>query len=195
MKPSRRGCLIALAVILGIAFFYSIGEATFGHSAQTITPSPVHQAPTRPPASPVPTPTPTPKPVKLSDRATGIANGTTHIGTNIAAAFASDTGTLTVAEYLDTNKQISSSSIIFSIKQDCFAIQQALWQAHLKGVSSVELDITAPLQDKFGNVQKGQLASCLLTAQTASHFNWGNLTADMAWQDYDQASYLPSLNS
>ena len=198
MEPSHRrrlrpGFILAL-IIGGVILGWSLLAAAMtggngGGSTDLSTPT----APIAHHASPKPTtPTPTPKPMSIADQAKTIATSATLIGQNITTAF--ENGSLTVSEFLDTNAQLNNGTIIFSIKQDCFSIQQALWQAHLKGVTAIELDITAPLQDQYGNAHNGPLALCLLTDVTAARFNWGNLAADQAWQDYDAASYLPSLN-
>jgi hypothetical protein len=73
------------------------------------------------------------------------------------------------------------------IKQDAFAIQRAIWQAHVSGVDAVQIifnsDDATPLR----------IATCELERTTAAKLKWASITTDQAWSDYDAAWLSPSL--
>jgi hypothetical protein len=73
------------------------------------------------------------------------------------------------------------------IKQDAFAIQRAIWQAHISGVDAVQVffdsDDGTPLR----------LATCEVEHTTAVKLKWASLTSDQAWSSYDTTWLSPSL--
>lgn len=191
--PKKKRRLLWLWIIIGV---FVVAAACAGlvqgiQGANTPASSPTQAAQSQATSAPA---QPTPKPLSVADQAKQLAQNASPIGQIKASKYDATTSALTITEYLDTNAQLNNSSIIFSIKSDCFNIQQAIWQAHLKSVNFVLLDITAPLQDQFGNVKTGELAYCTLHKDTASQFNWSNLLPDTAWPVYDSQWYLPSLN-
>jgi hypothetical protein len=71
------------------------------------------------------------------------------------------------------------------IKHDAFAIQKAIWQAHVSGVDA--------LQIIFNSDDANRIATCELKRTTAAKLNWASITGDQAWSDYDTTWLAKSL--
>lgn len=72
------------------------------------------------------------------------------------------------------------------IKQDAFAIQKAIWQAHLSSVDSVQIIFNDATSQQH-------LATCEVERTTAAKLSWASMTNDGAWSNYDSAWLSPSL--
>jgi hypothetical protein len=178
-----------------VALILCIAVTANNSAVQTLLASVPTDTPV-PTTAATPAPTQPPLPLSIVQRATQIAQNTDLFGSKLASKYGNK-GNLTISEYFDPNGFLNNGDVVVGIKNDCFQIQQAEWQAKpaLAGVTTIELIITSQLQDKFGNTSTGTIGTCTLTQPTEQLFNWGNLYQDTAWGDYDDVYILPSLNS
>jgi hypothetical protein len=72
------------------------------------------------------------------------------------------------------------------IKQDAFAIQKAIWQAHISSVDAVQVIFNDATSQQ-------RLATSEVERTTATKLNWASMTSDQAWSSYDTAWLSPSL--
>jgi hypothetical protein len=186
--PKRHnGCLIAIAVLVALFIFGSIVNAISGTQNSSTTANT---------AQPTDTPTPTPDLKSLG----GIQQYTLQLAQNstsadsstVTSAYEPQAKTITIDETL--SEQYDNSAYRGDIQHDCYSVEQAIWQGHIPHLSLVEVDISGPLVDKYGNPSTGLLGYCILKHSTEKMFQWNNLTWEQAWNDYDTAWMLPSLN-
>jgi len=203
------GVILALGILRTI-FFPQQGDTTgtspsSSSSSSTDNGSQATTVPVSQPTSPPPSPAPTLTQNQAHATATSVgrtiieqqtlslAQNALHNGTDLKSTYDNGSKQVTIQENI--NYGLDNASILESIKIDCFYIQMAIWQAKIAHVDTVEVYILSnSLTDQYGNTSTGQLGHCTLGKDTASLFNWGNLTQDQAWGDYDDTWYLPSLN-
>jgi biopolymer transport protein ExbD len=80
----------------------------------------------------------------------------------------------------DTNTDVGR------IKQDAFAIQKAIWQAHVSGVDAVQVIFN-------DDTSQQRLATCELEGTTAAKLKWASIASDQAWSEYDSSWLSPNL--
>lgn len=179
-----------LACALFVCSAAIAGVVQSATESNTPTPAAAVSQPTDTPtslSSPTATPKPTATPTMLqriqklvSDNASDDDhNGATLSGDVIIA-------TVQLSEALD------NADYRNIIQQNCFAIEKAIWGAHLS-ISDANITFRAPATDKYGNPSLAVAGHCGLTKQTAAKFNWGNLTPQTAWDAYDDAGFAPAL--
>lgn len=134
-----------------------------------------------PTSQPTQAPTPTVKPAQISiqdqlqsiaENATGDAGGATvssvDYDASVNAAYVHESFILTGDNNMD----------IQDIKDIAYAVLKATWQAHIKGIDSITILFDS---DSDGT----RIASCENEHTTAAKMQWGNLTSNQAWSDYD----------
>ena len=72
------------------------------------------------------------------------------------------------------------------IKQDTFAIQKAIWLAHISGVDAAQVIFNDATSQQ-------RLATSEVERTTAAKLNWASMTSGQAWSSYDTAWLSPSL--
>src|SRR6266568_3342356 len=71
------------------------------------------------------------------------------------------------------------------IKQDAFAIQKAVWLAHISSVDAAQVIFNDATSQQ-------RLATSEVERSTAAKLNWASMTSDQAWSSYDTAWLSPS---
>ena len=164
MKKFLIFALVAIALV-------SCGETAAPTSTSSSTPTAqATQAPTHAPTS-KPTQAPT-KPVSIQSQVQQLAQ---------------KSGTYTHADTATYDTQFKEASITESfpltgdtsldvprIKSDAYAIQKAIWQAHVHGVDAVMIMFNS---DADGT----RLATCLLDSRPAATLQWASISPDQAW--------------
>ncbi|BCL83564.1 hypothetical protein ccbrp13_60290 [Ktedonobacteria bacterium brp13] len=146
--------------------------------------------------TPAPTvaPTPTPKPLTMSQRIQQVVSNAGTAGdlksTTYDAKTKSVVSTIYYAQFWDNGTAKTM------IKSDCFTFLKALYTSNLTSAfNDAKVVVTSNLTDAYGKASVGPVGTCELFASTAKKFNWDNLYQDTAWSVYDNAWYLPSLDS
>lgn len=76
------------------------------------------------------------------------------------------------------------------VKTLCFRAQRALWTSGVP-LHAATITILGPTLDDFIDVITEWYGVALLTARTAQTFSWSSLSADAAWERYDQTLLRP----
>jgi hypothetical protein len=170
--------LVGLLVDIGVGVL----SVLTGNSPESIlgVPTPEPVTPTSPP---IPTPTQT-----QEQMLAGLIPDT--LGQIQKTSIANQQ--VSVTDYFedDTGK----GATLDAIKQDCFVLQQAIWQSSIP-TSGVTINITGPLVDPYGKQSTGNIGVCVLTRQTEGRFDWSGLDRDSAWGVYDSTWVLPDILS
>jgi len=185
-KSRKRLWLILAAVVLVLVVVSAV--ASQGQSQQ---PAPTTQATQQPTTQPT-TQAPTQPPAKITPQASIQSqlqsivqkSGAAYVG----GATVSYDASAKYAHVFESFPVTGEHSLDVSrIKQDAFAIQKAIWQAHVSDVDAVQVlfnsDAATPLR----------IATCELEQTTAVKLKWANITSDQAWSDYDTSWLSPSL--
>lgn len=168
--------VFVIAVIMGLA---SRGQNQQPAPATQATQQPTIQAPTQPPAKITPQ-------VSIQSQLQSIAqkSGAAYVG---GASVTYDASAKYAHVFENFPVTGDNNLDVSRIKQDAFAIQKAIWQAHVSGVDAVQVlfnsDDATPLR----------IATCELERTTAAKLKWASITSDQAWSDYDAAWLSPSL--
>lgn len=198
-KTSAIGGIIVVLLACGACS----NLAGLGNDTASVTPTattfiepPVETpVPTKASATPAATPTALPKPTlrsvvsQVAARAGLYGNYATDVKTDLDTATGTATVTITIGDQFDYNAGITTVKIV------TFQVEHDLWtNAEIKalgGLSEVDVVVLGPTQDQYGNSSTGKYGEADLTQATASLFNWGNLTFDSAWGDYDYTWLIP----
>jgi hypothetical protein len=185
-KSRKRLWFIVAAVVLVLAVSSVVASqgqsqqpASTTQATQQPTTQPTTQAPTQPPAKITPQ-------ASIQSQLQSIVqkSGAAYVG----GATVSYDASAKYAHVFENFPVTGDHSLDVSrIKQDAFAIQKAIWQAHVSGVDAVQVlfnsDAATPLR----------IATCELEQTTAVKLKWANITSDQAWSDYDTSWLSPSL--
>jgi hypothetical protein len=141
-------------------------------------------------ASGPPTPTPTTQ-QRLTALARYAATGPNiqHVDTTYRA----QDGTVTVTVTLGGSVPVADADVTAMqarVMSMCFQTQKALWTS---GVSlhMVTITIAGPIMDQYAEREIQAYGAAVLTAAKAAKFNWGTLSPDAAWTQYDNAYLRP----
>jgi|SRR5579859_4935572 len=115
-------------------------------------------------------------------------------GADISQSVVNDSARTTVSTVKQVGAQANNTSARSAIMLDCFTIQRDLWTAQPSiGLTDVDVFLYGNVVDQYGATKNEEVGSCDLIAQTEQRFNWGNLSSQQAWLDYDYTALLPSL--
>lgn len=167
--------IIAAFLVIGIGNAIASGGKGVGNTADQSTPT--AQAQSQPTQQVTPAPTPTAKPLTKEQKALQIVQHATPLASKQTVKTDSS-GNLIVTEFQDVPSQTK-------IKQDCWNVQQEIWQAKL-GFKDVDLQINALLT----NGSTAQIGECSLSHS----LNWSTLDFRSAWSVYDTMFVLPTLD-
>jgi hypothetical protein len=181
MPPRKKKAYTRLWLILPAVVFVSaiiIGLASKGQTQQSTPPTHAAQQPTTQPSAKITSP------VSIQSKVQSIVqkSGTSYVG----GAAVTYNATAKYAHVFENIQVTGNHNVDFSrIKHDAFAIQKAIWQAHLSGLDS--------LQIIFNSDGANRIATCELERTTAAKLNWDNISRDQAWSDYDSTWLSKSL--
>jgi hypothetical protein len=188
-KSRKRLWLILAAVV--VVLIVIIGVASQGQNQQ---PTPTTQATQQPTTQPTTRPTThasTQTPTKPTPQAS-IQSQLQSIVQKSGAAYVGD-ATVTYdasANYAHVFENFpvtgDNNLDVSRIKQDAFAIQKAIWQAHVSSVDSVQIIFNDATSQQ-------RLATCEVERTTATKLSWASMTSVQAWSSYDSAWLSPSL--
>jgi hypothetical protein len=141
-------------------------------------------------ASGPPTPTPTTE-QRLAALARHAATGPNvqHVDTTYSA----QDGTVTVTVTLGGSVPVADADVSAMqqrVMSMCFQTQKALWTSGIL-LHSVTVTIVGPVRDLYGERAMQAYAAAVLTAAIAAKFDWGTLSADTAWGQYDNVFLRP----
>jgi hypothetical protein len=155
-----------------------IGLASKGQTQQSKPPAHATQQPATQPSARIKSPT------IIQSQVQSIVqkSGTSYVG---GAAVTYD-ASAKYAHVFENIQVTGNNKVDFSrIKHDAFAIQKAIWQAHLSGLDS--------LQIIFNSDGANRIATCELERMTAAKLNWDSITRDQAWSNYNSTWLSKSL--
>jgi hypothetical protein len=90
-----------------------------------------------------------------------------------------------------TDQQISAAQEL--TKTLSLREQQAMWGSGVT-LKDVKVMVFGPTQDEYANIIAQPYGSAVLDAATAASFAWANLTADSAWDRYDNVYLRPTFD-
>ncbi len=182
-KSRKRLWLILAAVVLVLAAISAVaskGQSQQPASTTQTTQQPTTQAPTQPPTKPTPQ-------ASIQSQLQSIVqkSGAAYVG----GATVTYDASAKYAHVFENFPVTGDNNLdVGRIKQDAFAIQKAIWQAHVSGVEAVQVlfdsdDVNNPLR----------LATCELESTTAVKLKWASITSDQAWSDYNDTWLSPNI--
>ncbi len=177
-KSRKRLWFILAAIVLVLAVI--IGVASQGQSQQPAPTTQATQQPTTQPAAKI-----TPQ-VSIQSQLQSIVqkSGAAYVG----GATVTYDASAKYAHVFENFPVTGDNNLDVSrIKQDAFAIQKAIWQAHVSGVDAVQVLFDSD------DATHLRIATCELERTTAAKLKWASITSDQAWSDYDAAWLSPSL--
>ena len=90
-----------------------------------------------------------------------------------------------------TDQQISAAQEL--TKTLSLREQQAMWGSGVT-LKDVKVMVFGPTQDEYANIIAQPYGSAVLHAATAASFVWANLSADSAWDRYDNVYLRPTFD-
>ena len=138
--------------------------------------------------SPTPTPTTQQRLATLARRAAAGPN-VQHVDTTYGA----QDGTVTVMVTLGGSVPVADADVSAMqgrVMSMCFQTQKALWTSGIP-LHMVTVTIVGPVMDLYGDRAIKVYAAAVLTAAKAAKLDWGSLSPDIAWAQYDNAYLRP----
>ncbi|HEV7127389.1 MAG TPA: hypothetical protein VGN32_08085 [Ktedonobacterales bacterium] len=134
-----------------------------------------------------PTPTPTERQLitTLAQRAIGT------VAQSVSATYSAADGTVIVTATVAWMTDVSAAQE--QVKTICFRAQAALWTSGI-ALSRVTVIVLGPLIDLYADRSMGPYGTAVLTAANAAKFTWASLSADGAWEAYDNVFLRLAFN-
>lgn len=176
--------LIVGVLILGAVIFVCSAAASGIVQSSTAVATPTAQA-SQPTATSAPTQAPTPTPVLTA--AQRIDQLVHSNASNAAKVEVTENDGKTANAIITLNSAGDNGTYQSWIRQNCFAIEKAVWTAGISGLKDLNLALR-------GVAFPGPIGRCEMTSAKNAQVHWPDLSADSAWPSaYVLAQYYPAI--
>jgi hypothetical protein len=141
-------------------------------------------------ASGPPTPTPTTQ-QRLAALARHAATGPNV--QRVDTTYSAQDGTITVTVTLGGSVPVADADVTAMqqrVMSMCFQTQKALWTSGIP-LRGVTVTIAGPIMDQYAEREIQAYGAAVLAEATAAKLNWGALSPDTAWTQYDNVYLRP----